>query len=74
MPPQGYVILGGVGMNYVASRLGRPTISRWCARHKAATFTVTAGAVAWWSWHIATYVLPAVVAAIDDTRPNLPEE
>ena len=66
MPPQGYVVLAGLGWNYAASRSGRPTISRFCAHHKPLTLAATAAVVAWWGYHIATYVIPAVAEALDD--------
>lgn len=69
MPVQGYLVLGGLGLNYVASRLGKPTISRFCARHKALTIAATVVAAVWFEHHIATYVLPAL-EAFDDDRPE----
>ena len=43
MPPQGYLILGGLGWNYVASRMGKPTISMFARRHKVETAVVLVG-------------------------------
>ena len=47
MPPQGYVVLGGLGWNYVASRMGKRTISMFAREHKAETAAVLIGTLAW---------------------------
>lgn len=47
MPPQGYVVLSGIGLNYVAHRLGRPTICSFARRHKVATAVVLVGVNVW---------------------------
>jgi hypothetical protein len=49
MPPQAYLVLGGLAWNYQRSRVGKPTISMFCRRHPAA-FAVAASAVNAWIW------------------------
>lgn len=75
MPPQGYLVLGGLGWNYIASRLGKPTISMWARRHKVIAVAVWCGATVWviphW-WRDTIAVLEALDDRIDPS--NLPEE
>lgn len=47
MPPQGWVVLGGIGLNYVAHRLGKPTICGFARRHPVATAVVLGGGNLW---------------------------
>ena len=47
MPPQGYVIGGGLALNYLQSRLGGPTISQLGRRHPIVTAVVLVGFNAW---------------------------
>lgn len=58
MPPQGYVVLSGLGANYVCSLLGLPTISQFARRHKLATALVMVGANA--------FLIPHFFRRIDD--------
>lgn len=69
MPPQGYVIVGGLAWNYVAAEMGKPTISMFARRHKAATVAVVVGGVAWFLPHILRTAVEAVADAIDEATP-----
>lgn len=69
MPPQGYVVLGGLAWNYLRSRQGKPTISMFCRRHKGETAVVLAGALAWFVPHIWLAAVEAIADAIDEATP-----
>lgn len=47
MPPQGWVIVGGIGSNAVAAALGLPTISQWARRHKALSVGIWVAGTCW---------------------------
>lgn len=70
MPPQGYLILGGLGWNYVASRMGKPTISMFARRHKVETAVVLVGGLTWLVPHL-FWTAAAVAELIEqiDDRP-----
>jgi hypothetical protein len=52
MPPQGYLIGGGLAWNLARSLRGESTISQLCRRHRALTFAVVGGALGWFVPHI----------------------
>lgn len=72
MPPQGYLILGGLAWNFTRSRQGKPTISMFARRHKAATVAVVLAGVTWFLPHVLLTAV-AVAEALDDSRPELEE-
>ena len=72
MPPQAYLILTGLAWNYTRSRQGKPTISMFARRHKAASAVVIAGTVAWLVPHLFLTAI-AVAEAFDDSRPEIGE-
>jgi hypothetical protein len=70
MPPQGYVVLGGLAWNYARSRRGKPTISMFARQHRALAVTTWCGLTVWlvphW-WRRAA----AAVELVDVTRPHI---
>lgn len=52
MPPQGYVVLGGIGLNYVAHRRHKTTICQFARLHPIATALVLGGGNLWLWPHI----------------------
>lgn len=65
MPPQGYVVLGGLAWNYAASRMGQPTISQFARRHKVLAVVVWCGVTVWLIPHWCKAV-EAISEAIDE--------
>lgn len=68
MPPQGYVVLGGLGWNYIASRTGKPTISMFARRHKVIAVVIWCGATVWILPHWCKAV-EVIAEAIDEATP-----
>lgn len=69
MPPQGFVIIGGLGWNYLRSRQGKPTISMFARRHKTETAVILVGALAWFVPHIFYAAVEVIADAIDEATP-----
>jgi hypothetical protein len=56
-PAPALVIAGGIGWNYLRSRQGRTTISRWACEHKRTALVGAGTFCAWWLTHWALYVI-----------------
>jgi hypothetical protein len=52
LPPQAYLVAAGLAWNWQRSRVGKPTISMFCRRHRRATVAVVGGALGWFLPHI----------------------
>jgi len=52
MPPQAYLIGGGLAWNFARSVRGESTISQLCRRHRVVTSAVVGGALGWFLPHI----------------------
>jgi hypothetical protein len=56
-PAPALVIAGGIGWNYLRSRQGRTTISKWACTHKRVAVPVALAGGSWLTVHWWLYVV-----------------